>query len=266
MKFSEMKYVRPDLAVMEQKFNVLLSKFDSATTASNQIEILDEINVLRGDFQTSAAIASVRNSINTTDAYYEAEQEFFDMNEPVLKDLNFKLYKALGSSKYREELKLKFGNQLFNLADVSLKTFDISIIEDLKEENKLGTEYTKLVASAEIDFNGQKLTLSALSAFMESTDRAVRKKAYEANQAFFASHENQFDEIYDKLVKVRTKIAHKLGYKNFIELAYYRMARTDYNAEMIAGFRVCNSTSGQIARTPTGAYWGRFSKSVRLFA
>lgn len=237
MKFSEMNYNRPDLGKVEKEFNELLVKFTNAATAKEQEEVLAQINLLKSEFQTFASIASVRNSIDTTNQYYEGEQEFFDMNEPVLKDLNIKFYKALGSSKFKGDLQKKFGNQLFKLADVSLKTFDPSIIEDLKEENKLGTEYTKLVATAEVEFEGKKLTLSALSAFMESTDRELRKKAFFANHGWFASHETEFDEIYDKLVKVRTRIAKKLGYKNFVELAYYRMLRTDYNAEMVAVYR-----------------------------
>lgn len=32
-------------------------------------------------------------------------------------------------------------------------------------------------------------------------------------------------------------MALKLGYKNFVELGYYRMARTDYNAENVANYR-----------------------------
>lgn len=237
MKFSEMTYTRPDLDVMEKNFNSLLQQFDEAQNMEQQQAALEKINHLRGEFQTLASIASVRNSINTTDPFYEAEQEFFDVNEPVLKALNTKFYKSLGNSKFKDELKQKFGNQLFNIADVSMKVFDPSIIEDLKEENKLGTEYTKLVASAEIEFNGEKMTLPALSAFMESTDRETRRKAYLANHGFFAAHEKEFDDIYDKLVKVRTRIAHKLGYKNFVELAYLRMTRTDYNAKMVADFR-----------------------------
>jgi len=63
------------------------------------------------------------------------------------------------------------------------------------------------------------------------------KKASEAKFGFFAEHEEEFDRIYDELVKVRTEIAKELGYNNFVELAYYRMSRTDYNAEMVANFR-----------------------------
>ena len=52
-----------------------------------------------------------------------------------------------------------------------------------------------------------------------------------------AENEANFDRIYDDLVKVRTKIAKKLGFNNYVELGYARMARTDYNAEMVANFR-----------------------------
>jgi M3 family oligoendopeptidase len=237
MKFSDMVYQRPDLAKVEHDFNLLLNNFSAAVTADEQTALLTRINDLKNDFQTYSSLAAVRNSIDTTNPFYEAEQAFFDANDPVVKDLNIKFYKALGSSKFRSELERKFGQQLFKLADVNIKTFDTSIIDDLVEENKLGTEYTKLIANAEIDFNGQKMTLSAVAAYTESTDRETRRKAQEASAGFYASHEEKLDDIYDKLVKLRTRIAHKLGYKNFVELGYYRMSRTDYNADMVKGFR-----------------------------
>ena len=232
-----MEYKRPNLPQVEKDYNELLTSFDHANSAEEQKEILVRVNDLKNEFQTYSSIASVRNSIDTGNPFYEAEQEFFDSNEPLMKDLNIRFYKALGSSRFKPELEKKFGNQLFKLADVTIKTFNPSVIDDLKEENKLGTEYTKLVASAEIEFRGKKLNLSALDAFQESTDRETRKEAFNAKWAFFAQHETKFDEIYDKLVKVRTRIAHKLGYKNFVELAYFRMSRTDYDAKMVAGYR-----------------------------
>ena len=107
----------------------------------------------------------------------------------------------------------------------------------MQKENKLSTEYTKLSASAKIMFEGEERTLAQLHPFTEAKDRETRKKASEAKFAFFSEHGKEFDRIYDELVKVRTEIAHKLGYKNFVELAYFRMNRTDYNSEMVAAFR-----------------------------
>jgi M3 family oligoendopeptidase len=47
----------------------------------------------------------------------------------------------------------------------------------------------------------------------------------------------KLDDIYDKLVTLRHQIALKLGYKNFTELGYARMRRSDYSAKEISAFR-----------------------------
>jgi M3 family oligoendopeptidase len=107
----------------------------------------------------------------------------------------------------------------------------------LQEENKLASEYSKLVASAKIEFDGKELNLSGLKPYMLSTKREVRKAAHDAYFGFFEANEEKFDALFDKLVKVRHKIATKLGYKNFVELGYIRMMRTDYNPEMVKKFR-----------------------------
>ena len=72
---------------------------------------------------------------------------------------------------------------------------------------------------------------------MQDMDREVRKAAAKAFYGFFEENEAEFDSIYDELVKVRTKIAKKLGYKNFVQFAYDRLGRTEYNAEMVAKYR-----------------------------
>lgn len=237
MKFTEMAYSRPDIQQVETQFKSLITAFEAAKSAAEQRSLLQQINALRTEFQTNASLASVRNSINTKDTFYESEQDFFDISEPLMKDLNTRLYRALSNSPYKAELKQHFGQQLFRLAEVSLKTFNPGIMDDLKEENRLGTEYTKLIASAEVEFKGEKMNLSALDAFSESTDRELRKQAYLAKWSFFSAHEQQLDDIYDKMVKLRTGMARKLGYQSFVELGYYRMARTDYNAADVARFR-----------------------------
>jgi M3 family oligoendopeptidase len=236
-KFSQLEYRRPDFETIRINFNDLLSKFKTASSADAQSAILDDINNLRNEFNTYSSLASVRNSIDTTNQYYEAEKDYFDDHEPLFRDLNINLYKALGSTPFKAELKEKFGNQIFNIAEVSIKSFDSSIINDLKEENKLGTEYTKIVATASVEFEGKTLNLAGLDPYEQSTDRTMREKATRAKFQFFAKHETEFDRIFDKLVKTRTEIAHKLGYKNFVELGYKRMLRTDYTAADVAVFR-----------------------------
>lgn len=237
MKFSEYAYQRPVVKEFEVKFKELLNGFTSAESYEEQDAAMTAINQLRSEYDTMHTIASVRHSIDTNDEFYKAENDYYDEVDPVVLEFINDYYRALVGSKFRAELEQKWGKQLFQLADLSLKTFSPEIIEDLQQENKLQTEYTQLIASAKIPFEGEERTLAQLIPFMQSTDRDLRKRAEEARAGFLAENEDRLDRIYDDMVKVRTRIAKKLGYNNFVELAYARMSRTDYNAEMVANFR-----------------------------
>ncbi|MFC7678434.1 M3 family oligoendopeptidase [Paenibacillus sp. GCM10028914] len=237
MKFTEYPYKRPDMKEIEQRFKELLQQFEAASTFEEQDEVMSAINQLRQNVDTQSTLASIRHSIDTNDQFYKAEQDFMDEAEPVIQEYITDYYRALVHSKFRSELEAKWGRQLFALAELSLNTFSPEVIEDLQLENKLATEYNQLIASAKIPFDGEELTLSQLTPYELSTDREVRQRAFTARYQFMAEHEADFDRIYDDLVKVRTKIAKKLGYNNFVELGYARMARTDYNADMVANFR-----------------------------
>lgn len=237
MKFNEYRYERPDVASFEQRFKELINAFNAASRFEEQDTAMTGINKLRSEFDTMQQIASIRHSIDTNDEFYKAEQDFFDENGPVVQEYITDYYRALVNSAFRAELEAKWGRQLFQLAELSLKTFSPEVIEDLQQENKLSTEYSKLIASAKIMFDGEERTLSQLSPFQQSTDRSVRKRASEASTGFMAENEAEFDRIYDELVKVRTRIAKKLGFTNFVGLGYARMSRTDYTAEMVANFR-----------------------------
>lgn len=236
-KFTEIPYLQPNLENLTTQFETLLNEFKQAESFESQKNILEKINSLRSDFDTQASLVYIRHTIDTTDKFYEDQQQYFDTNSPIYMGLVTNLYEALKQSKYKEELEKTVGNQLFNLVDAALRTFQPEIIEDLQRENQLSSEYTKLIASAKIEFEGAELNLSGLTPFEQSTDREVRKKASSAKWGYLASKATELDTIYDNLVKTRTTIAHKLGYKNFVGLAYDRFSRTDYNAEMVAAYR-----------------------------
>ncbi|KYH31152.1 peptidase family M3 [Clostridium tepidiprofundi DSM 19306] len=237
MKFKDMKYERPNIKEYEKTFSELFEKFEKAESFEKQDSLMKEINELRNEIETMGTIASIRHTVDTTDKFYEEEQNYFDENVPIYEGSISKYYNILVNSKFRNELEEKWGKQIFNIAEMTIKTFSPEIIEDLQKENKLSSEYTKLIASAKIMFEGEERNLSQLTPFQQSTDRNMRKRAWEAKTDFLKEHEKDIDEIYDKLVKVRTKIAKKLGYKNFIELGYARLNRSDYNAEMVANYR-----------------------------
>jgi len=237
MGFENYTYIRPNLEEVTKKFNSAIESFKNATSLDEQNAVMNEINTLRNDLGTMFNLCYIRHSIDTNDEFYKEEQDYIDEIQPEVEGLVTKYYQVLVDSKFRSQLEAKWGKQLFALAEGQLKTFKPEIVPLLQKENRLSTEYTKLMASAKIDFEGEERTLAQIEPFAQSTDREMRKRANEAKFGFMVEHEAEFDRIYDDLVKVRTEIAQKLGFKNFVELGYYRMMRTDYNAEMVANFR-----------------------------
>ena len=237
MTFTEYTYKRPQLEEVKAGFTNAINKFSEAKNVSEQVQAIDDINKLKNTLQTMFDLCYIRHSIDTNDEFYKEENDYINDFAPLIEEYAILFYQELINSSFRTELEEIYGSQLFRLAEVQQKTFSPEIIPLLQKENKLSSEYSRLIASAKIDFQGEERTLAQLKPFMENPDRSIRKAASEAYFGFLAANEDELDQLFDQLVKVRHEIATTLGYKNFVELGYYRMNRTDYNAEMVANFR-----------------------------
>lgn len=236
-RFEEIAYERPDMAQLEQRFNEAIVDFENAASADAQWEAMEQINALRRGFDTASTLVSIRHTVDTRDAFYEEEQNFFDQNMPIAEGFINRYYRALLNSSFRTELEERTGKQLFDLAACQLNTFSPEVIDDMQRENELSSEYTKLMSSAKVMFEGEECNLQKLQPFMVDQDRARRKRATEAFFSYLSENHEQLDRIYDDLVKGRAKMAAKLGYKSYIELQYARLNRTEYDAKMVKGYR-----------------------------
>ena len=237
MKFSEFKYERPDLDKVKKSLEEKLELINTGKDLKTEIKAAYDIFNINDDIGTQGVLVSIRNSIDTTDEFYEKEQEFFDENGPVLREYEQMFIEKLLDSPNREGLEKEFGKLMFLRGELARKTFKPEIIPDLQLENKLSTEYSKLQASAKIPFKGEIYNLSQMAPFLQDLDRETRHQAQLAVSKFFADNEAQFDRIYDDMVKVRTKIAKELGYENFVQLGYDRFGRTDYTAKDVKEYR-----------------------------
>lgn len=237
MKFQDYKYERPNYDEIKKSFLDLVNKIKTTDDYKRQYTYIMELNNIRKHIETMSTLVSIRNSINTADEFYEKETQYWDEYGPLYTELNSDFYKVIVNSKFKENIIIDFSEQFYKICEYSLKSFSSEIIPDLQEENKLMSRYTKLLASAKINFNNEELNLSGLYKYMLSEDRNERKESSKAYYNYFEIHEDEFDEIYDRLVKVRHDISKKLGFNNFTELGYIRMYRTDYNPEMVVNLR-----------------------------
>ena len=237
MKFKDYTYSRPNYDQYKKNTEEKLTIFEQAKSSKEQIDIFNEIIDLRRNISTMMTLSDIRFTLNAEDEFYVEENEYWDEMKPLYEEITNNFYQSVVNSKYIDELKQEIPDVYFQLLEASIKAFDSKIITDLQEENKLCSRYAKLFSSAQIEFDGNIYNIPQMTPLLKNKNREYRHRAFDAKMSFFADNEEAFDDIYDKLVKVRDSMAKKMGYKNFIELGYYRMSRLDYDEKMVDNYR-----------------------------
>lgn len=236
-KFKDMKYARPDLEELAKTYTAYVEELKAAKSYDGAKAVFLKKEATDKEISTMSTLASVRNSIDTRDPFYDAEMKFWNREMPNLQEYEQMWTAAMLESPYRKEFTDEYGDLMFRNAEIALKTFKPEIIPALQQENDLTQEYENLIASAEIPFEGKTYTISQLSPFKASADDKVRLAAWCAEGKWYKDNEGKLDEIYDKLTHLRDEMGRALGYDGYTELGYYRMGRNCYGKEDVEVFR-----------------------------
>ena len=237
MKYSEFPYKRLTVDSQNALMMDWLERFKNAESAEDQITVLEEVDDASREYASYVSIASLNFSRNINDEAAKSEKDYYDSIGPDIQEVYNKLDQAVDASRFKADLTEKWGATFLKKIEMELKTFDPKIMDMLRKETDLRNEYTKLTAGAKIEFDGKSYNLAGLGPFHTHEDRDFRKRSYAARFQWFEENADQFDDLYDKLVKLRHEIATTLGYKNFVELGYLRMGRSDYGPDEVANFR-----------------------------
>lgn len=237
MTFPEMPYQRPDLAALKADYDAITARLRAAADYPAARAAFLENDALERHIQTLATLASTRHSIDTRDAFYDSEKKFWNAADPELETCRDAFTAAMLESPFRADFAAEYGDLMFQNAEISRKAFAPEIVPDLQKENDLAQEYEKLLASAQIPFEGGVCTLSQLTPYKTDADDARRLAAWKAEGQWFKENQPQMDEIYDKLVHLRDGMGKKLGYEGYTTLGYYRMQRNCYTKADIEKFR-----------------------------
>lgn len=214
-----------------------MEEMKKAKSGEEQFEVHKKFYKLNDRVQTQVTICSIRHTMDTTDSFYEEEQNYYDTQVPAYSNLCVAYQKLLYDSPFRNVLEEKIGPVAFKNMEIAMKSVSEKVIPLMQEENALVTEYEKLLAGAKIDWEGETLNLSLLTPYLKSKDPEIRKKACRKQNDFFMSISEKLDELYDKLVKNRTQQAKMLGFDTYTALGYLRMQRNCYGREEVENLR-----------------------------
>ncbi len=237
MKVSELPYRRVTLDEIKQIMEDVITRIRGAQSVEEILKAREDYLALNLEFYTSAGLANMRYTINTVDPFYVAENEYYDEIGPAAENYKVEYASALLDSPFRTELEKALSPVLFRSMEVDRKAMSPEIIEDMVEENKLVREYSDLMSGMEFTFRGETMPRALLMKYAKDEDRETRRECYEVLGRGLEAHKAELDGIYDRMVHVRDRMAKKMGYKNFIELGYYRMGRLCYDEEKVRVFR-----------------------------
>ncbi len=237
MKVSELPYRRVTLEEVSALMEDVIARIRNAQSAGEILKAREDYLKAWLEYTTNYNLAYTRYSLNTVDEFYAAENAYYDEIGPAVRNYTVKYAAALLDSPFRAELEQTLSPLLFRQMEVNRKAMSESVIPDMVEENKLVRRYSDLMSGMEFEFRGEKLPRAALMKYAKDPDRETRRECYEVLGRGLEAHKDELDGIYDELVKVRDRMAKKMGYKNYVELGYYRMERLCYGAEEIKVFR-----------------------------
>ena len=235
--FNALQYHRPDFEAMKEFYKTLNEKVNAAKSYEDVRECIQEEEKYSSHVNTMCVIASIRHTIDTSDSFYEGEDEYINQTcpevMPFVQAFNF----ALLNSPFKADIDKEYGAQFLKSVKLASDSFCEKNIPLMQEESELTNRYQKLTASCKIPFDGEEHNLYGIMKYFSDPDREVRKEAAKRYAKFFEENDKELGEIFDRLVKIRHQMGVNMGFKNFIPLGYMQQGRMDYGEKDVAAFR-----------------------------
>ncbi len=235
--FNELQYKRPDFEGMKEFYKKLNEKVKTAKSYEGVRECIKEEEEYSSHVNTMCVIASIRHTVDTSDAFYEGEDEYINQTYPEVMPFAQAFNFALLNSPFKGDIDEEYGVQFLKSVKLGADSFCEKNIPLIQEESELTNRYQKLAASCKIPFQGEICNLYGIQKYFSDPDREVRKQAAKLYAEFFDKNDKEMGEIFDRLVKLRHQMGVNMGFKNFIPLGYMQQGRMDYGEEDVAAFR-----------------------------
>ena len=236
-RFKDYVYEHIDIGDIISQGKKAVERMSSAEDFDSFCEAVKSFDELHRRVEDSAVLCEIRHTIDTTDEYYSAEQDYLDSVMPEFEDLLTDFAKAFLREDMREHSSARWGEHTLTKCLYQVKSFDPCLIELKKKENALMSTYQNIMASSVIAFDGKELTLPALMTYFRSPEAQVRSGAMKAFSGFLHEREKDLDPLFDEMVSVRTEMGKLMGYEDYIPLGYLNMRRYDYDRDDVESYR-----------------------------
>lgn len=175
----------------------------------------------------------IATTVNTADQAIEDQfNKYIEDIQPSVKTAEQKLKDKLLAS----GLSPKSFETALRRMQAEAEIFTEENLPLLAEEQKLVTEYNKLIGSLTVEWNGEERTFAQMFPLFYETDRSIRQRAWEARFARLIKERQHIHELWEKFVPVRLKIAENADLPDYRAYAWKQKFRFDYSPEDCKSF------------------------------
>ena len=235
--FKDIQYIRPDFGKVPAFYEALNARVQNAKSYEEVKQCILEEEEFSSHINTMATVVQIRHTIDTSDKFYEAEDEYISRAYPEAMPYMQAFSMALLSSPFKKDVDKEYGEQFLKAVKLGADSFSEKNVPLMQEENELTNRYQKLTAACKIPFDGGEHNLYGIMKYFSDPNREVRKEAARLYASFFEENDKELGEIFDRLVKIRHQMGLNMGFKNFIPLGYMQQGRMDYTEKDVAAFR-----------------------------
>ncbi len=158
----------------------------------------------------------------------EAYKKFVETVLPAVKPVSDKVTRKYLAERERFEL----DNRRYEVYDRACRA-DVAIFRDENvpletQVALLSQEYQTICGAMTVEFRGEERTLQQMGKFLYEPDRPLREQAWRATAKRRLREKDRLEEIYGKMLALRSRIAANAGFANFCEYKFVAGHRFDY--------------------------------------
>ncbi len=231
--FSDLVYECPDFIEVQKEIENITTKVKNATNYGEIRDAMFNIEALKEDISLAENLSFIRNFQDPTDEYYVNEVQ--KVTEGITLTNYNELNVALLESPFSKDIDNEFGEAYLDKVRIDLKVHGKGK-ELMVQEQMLIIQYQQLKTSMKYEFNGEVLSESELNKYYDSTNREVRKNAKITFYKVHMEHRDEFEDILNKLVKVRVEIAKANGFDSYLDYMNLEKGRKGYGEKELNAF------------------------------
>ncbi|USN99769.1 MAG: M3 family oligoendopeptidase [Phycisphaeraceae bacterium] len=227
-----------DAAVWENVEPLWRALMDRPVESAGDLEtwLLDR-SELDAACSESAAMLYINMTCDTADTEAAgAYRRYIEEVAPKMKPAAFRL------DRRQAELAERFGLTADRYEVMHRDTkadVDLFREENVPLQTKLETlsqDHQTVTGAMTVEFEGKTKTMPQMAVYQESTDRAVRERAWRACAERRLQDRDTIDGIFDEMVALRHKVAQNAGYETFTGYMFAAKHRFDYTPETCFAF------------------------------